>query len=40
MTLNQVDDAVGNASRVGVQQDGLLTLQLADHEKFLPPMRL
>jgi hypothetical protein len=40
VSLNQVDDAIGDAARLGVQQDALVTMQLADHEKFLPPMRL
>ena len=40
MSLNQVVDAIGNASRLGVQQDRLLSVQLADHEKLSPPMRL
>ena len=40
MSLNQVDDAVGHASRLGVQQDRLLSMQLADHEKLPPPMNL
>ncbi len=40
LPLNQVDDAVGDAARLGVQQDALLAVQLTDHEKFMPPMRL
>ena len=40
LSLNQVDDAVGDAARLGVQQDALLAVQLADHEKLLPPMCL
>ena len=40
MSLNQVDDAIGDASRLGVQQDRLLSVQLADHKKLSPPMRL
>jgi len=40
LSLNQVDDAVGDAARLGVQQDRLLSLQLADHEKLAPPMGL
>jgi hypothetical protein len=39
LPLNQVDDAVGDAARLGVQQDALLAVQLADHEKFVPSMR-
>jgi hypothetical protein len=40
LSLYQVDDPIRNAARLGVEQDALLTVQLADHEKFLPPMRL
>lgn len=40
ISLNQVDDAIGDATRLGVQQDRLLSVQLADHEKLSPPMRL
>ena len=40
MSLNQVDNAIGDASRLGVQQDRLLSVQLADHEKLPPPMHL
>lgn len=40
MSLNRVDDAVGHASGLGVQQDRLLSVQLADHEKLPPPMNL
>jgi hypothetical protein len=39
LPLNQVDDAVRDAARLGVQQDRLLSVQLADHEKLLPPIR-
>ncbi len=38
-SLNQVDDAVGNAAHLGIQQDRLLSVQLADYEKLPPPMR-
>jgi hypothetical protein len=31
LPLNQVDNAVGDAARLGVQQDALLAVQLADH---------
>ena len=41
MSLNQVDgDAIGDASRLGDQQDRLLSVRLADHEKLSPPMHL
>ena len=40
MSLNQVDDAARDAARLGVQQDRLLSVQLADHEKLLPPVLL
>ncbi len=40
MSLNQVDYAVRNAACLGIQQDLLLAVQLADHKKLLPPMRL
>jgi hypothetical protein len=40
MSLNQVDDAVRDAARLGVQQDRLLSVQLADHKKLLPPVLL
>ncbi len=40
MSLNQVDDAIGDATRLGMQQDGLLSVQLADHEQLSLPMRL
>ncbi len=40
MSLKQIDDAIGYATRLGVQQDRLLSVQLADHEKLLPPIRL
>ena len=36
----QVDDLIGNAARLGAEQDALLPVQLADHKKILPPMRL
>lgn len=32
--------AVGDATRLGVKQDTLLAVQLADHYEFVPPMRL
>jgi hypothetical protein len=38
--LDQVDDAVGDAARLGVKQDGLLAVQLTDHKQFVPPMGL
>ena len=40
LSLYQVDDAIGDAARFSVEQDALLTVHLADHEKLLPPMRL
>jgi hypothetical protein len=40
VSLNQVHNAIGYAARLGVQQDALLSVQLADHEQFLPPMGL
>jgi len=40
LSLNQVDDTVGDAARLGIVQDALLAVQLADHKKFVPPMRL
>ncbi len=40
MSLNQVDDSVWDAACLKVQQDALLAVQLADHKKFLSPMRL
>jgi hypothetical protein len=40
MLLNQVDDPIGHAARLEVQQNALLALQLADYEKFAPPMGL
>ena len=40
MSLNQVDDAIGDATRLGEQQDRLLSVQLADHEQLALPMRL
>ena len=40
IALNQVDDAIWDASRPCIQQDRLLSVQLADHEKLPPPMRL
>ncbi len=40
VSLNKVDDAIGDAAHLGIEQDALLTVQLTDHEKFLPPMRL
>ena len=40
LPLNQVDDTVGEAVRRSVQQDALLAVQLADHEKFVPIMHL
>lgn len=40
LPLNQVDDAVGDAARLSVKQDGLLAMQLADHKQFVPPMGL
>jgi hypothetical protein len=40
MSLNQIDYAVGHAARLGVQPDRLLSVQLADHEKFPPPVHL
>lgn len=40
MSLKQADNTVGHAARLGVQQNALLAVQLADHEKFVPPMRL
>ncbi len=40
MSLDQVDDAIGDAARLGIEQDALLMVQLTDHEKFLPLMRL
>ncbi len=39
MWLNQVDDAVRDAACLKIQQDALLSVQLADHKKFLPPVR-
>jgi len=32
MTLNQIDDAVGHAAVLGIEQDALLAVQLADHQ--------
>ena len=40
LSLNQVDDPIGDAARLGVQQNALLAVHLADHEKLLPPMCL
>ena len=40
MALNQVDDAIRDASRLGVQKDRLLPVQLADLEKLPPPVHL
>lgn len=40
MSRNQVDDAVGDAACLGIQQDRLLSVQLADHEKLPAPMHL
>ena len=40
LSLQQVDDAVGDTARLGVKQDGLLAVQLADHKQFAPPMGL
>jgi hypothetical protein len=40
MSLNQVDDAIGDASRLGDQQDCLLSVELADHEKLSSAMHL
>jgi hypothetical protein len=40
MSLNQIDDAIRDTSRLGIQHDRLLPVQLADHEKLLPPMHL
>jgi hypothetical protein len=40
MTLNQVDDAILDDPRLDDQQDHLLPVQLADHEKLLPPVHL
>ena len=40
VSLNQVHNAIRHAARLGVQQDALLAVQLADHEQFLPPMGL
>ena len=31
LSLNQVDDTVGHAARLGVKQDVLLAMQLTDH---------
>ena len=38
MSLNQVDNTVGDAARFGVNQKGLLAVELADREKLPPPM--
>ena len=40
LSLHQIDNAVGDAARLGVKQDGLLAVQLADHKQFAPPMGL
>jgi hypothetical protein len=40
MTLNQVDNAVGNAACLSVQEDAVLSVWLTDHEQFMPSMRL
>ena len=40
VSLNQVHNAIGHAARLGVKQDALLAVQLADHQQFLPPMGL
>ncbi len=40
VSLNQVDYAIRNAACVAAQQVALLAVQLVDHEKSLPPMRL
>jgi hypothetical protein len=40
MSLNQVHNAIGHAARLGIQQDALLAVQLADHKKLVPPMGL
>jgi hypothetical protein len=40
LSLNQVHNAIGHAARLGVQQDALLAVQLADHKKLVPPMSL
>ena len=40
VSLTQVDDAIGDAVCIGTQHVALLAVQLADHEKFLPPMRI
>lgn len=38
--INQVHDPIGRARHFGVWQDALLAMQLADHEKYVPPMGL
>jgi hypothetical protein len=40
LSLNQVHNAIRHAARLGVQQDALLAVQLADHKKLVPPMGL
>jgi hypothetical protein len=40
MSLNQVHNAIRHAAHLGVQQNALLAVQLADYEKLVPPMRL
>ncbi|MCP9889145.1 hypothetical protein KBY96_14580 [Cyanobium sp. ATX 6A2] len=40
VSLNQVHDAVGHAAGLGIQQDALLTVQLANNKELPPPMGL
>jgi hypothetical protein len=35
-----IHNAIGHAAHLGVQQDALLAVQLANQEQFLPPMGL
>jgi hypothetical protein len=40
VSLNQVDEAVGDAACLGVKQDRLFSVHLADYQKLPPPMHL
>ena len=38
LSLKQIKNSVGDAARLGRKQVALMAVQLADHEKLVPPM--
>jgi hypothetical protein len=39
MSQNQIDDAIGDSTRIGIKHDRLLSVKLLDYENLLPRMR-